>query len=284
MSLEPTAPRQILPDGQPRRLVRSELRDGSGQTEAWFQQLLEADPDILPIADIDPSFAGAVTVGSELVIAPGNRVDSLLLNSDGAPTIVEAKLWKNPEALRKVVAQIVEYAAILSRMSYEELEAVCRPYLDKQIGNASLASLFIPENDELAEARFIDSVQSHLSSGRLLLLIVGDGIRQRLGKIVEFLETSQQFRLGLVELASYESPDDPGLGRVIVPRVALRTEEVVTRVVVSVSQDGVVDAVLKPERPDPAPSASRKRGPTAPAEAWTARSSARVRSCSGRGR
>ena len=40
--------------------------------------------------------------------------------------MVEVKLWGNPEARRKVVAQTLEYATALFKLSYDELEAAVR--------------------------------------------------------------------------------------------------------------------------------------------------------------
>ena len=37
--------------------------------------------------------------------------------------LVEAKLWRNPEARRTAVAQALDYASAVFRMSYSELEA-----------------------------------------------------------------------------------------------------------------------------------------------------------------
>ncbi len=34
--------------------------------------------------------------------------------------LVEAKLWRNPEARRKVIGQILDYAKELSRWNYED--------------------------------------------------------------------------------------------------------------------------------------------------------------------
>lgn len=49
-------------------------------------------------------------------------VDDIYVNEDGYITIAECKLWKNPQARREVVAQIVDYAQALSEMNYVTFE------------------------------------------------------------------------------------------------------------------------------------------------------------------
>jgi len=48
-------------------------------------------------------------------------IDLLFVNSEGMITIVETKLWRNPEARRKVVTQIIDYAKDLAKWSYSDL-------------------------------------------------------------------------------------------------------------------------------------------------------------------
>ena len=43
------------------------------------------------------------------------------MNEEGYLTLVETKLWRNPEARRTVVAQIIDYASHLSTWTYDEL-------------------------------------------------------------------------------------------------------------------------------------------------------------------
>jgi hypothetical protein len=50
-------------------------------------------------------------------------LDNLFVTPNGGLTLVEAKLWRNPEARRTVVAQTMEYAASVFRLSFQELES-----------------------------------------------------------------------------------------------------------------------------------------------------------------
>ncbi|MDR6412254.1 UNVERIFIED_ORG: hypothetical protein ABIC62_005670 [Burkholderia sp. 1595] len=92
------------------------------------------------------------------------------------------------------------------------------------------------------EIQFNDALTRNLRRGRFLLLIVGDGIREGVEAIAEYLQAHAglHFSLGLVELPIYVMPDG---GRLVVPRVLARTT-VVTRAVVALP-DGY--AVQDPE-------------------------------------
>jgi hypothetical protein len=70
----------------------------------------------LPIAEIDRMFLGPVLICSELSTQAG-AIDNFMVTPSGLPVLVECKLWRNPEARREVVGQILDYAKELSRWS-----------------------------------------------------------------------------------------------------------------------------------------------------------------------
>ncbi|MFC6463355.1 hypothetical protein ACFP76_23215 [Paracoccus aerius] len=53
---------------------------------------------------------------------PAGRIDNLLLTPAGLPVVVECKLWRNPQARREVVGQVLEYARELSRFTSADLQ------------------------------------------------------------------------------------------------------------------------------------------------------------------
>ena len=76
---------------------------------------------------------------------------------------------------------------------------------------------------DLDEAGFVDNVSRHLARGEFLLLIVGDGIREGVENIVDFVQRygGLHFSLALVEAALYRDTAD----RVVVqPRCLARTQ------------------------------------------------------------
>jgi hypothetical protein len=192
--------------------------------EAWLQQHVHEHPELLPIWDIEPAFSPAFSVCMELPLDAG-FVDNLLVNPDGNLVLVECKLWRNPEARRKVVAQIIDYAKSLAALDYEALEERI-----KQSQTVTGRSLYQIARAELAEAEFIDAVSRNLRLGRFLLLIAGDGIQESAESLTEYLQQHAgiHFTLALVQLSIYDDADGSVL---IVPSIPLRTVNIVRGIV-----------------------------------------------------
>ena len=98
----------------------------------------------------------------------------------------------------------------------------------KRPGNV-LFDLVHATGPDVDEGVFVDNVTRHLRRGEFLLLIIGDGIREGVENIVDFVQkhSGLHFNLALVEAALYRDRDN----HVIVqPRVLCRTE-IVRRVV-----------------------------------------------------
>lgn len=62
-----------------------------GVTEADIQALVHAYPGALPIAEIDPTFAGPVPICRELA-TPAGPIDNFMVTPGGLPVLVECKL------------------------------------------------------------------------------------------------------------------------------------------------------------------------------------------------
>ena len=222
-------------------LERVPLTGASGTVaynEDWLQDLLYNHPQSLPIAEINPSFAGLIPICREM-LTPAGPLDVLYATREGRLAVLEAKLWRNPEARRKVIGQILDYAKELSHWTYETLDAAVRAARRRDQGDArSLFEVVRDQHADLDEAQFIDSVSRSLRRGDLLLLIAGDGIRENVGAITNFIEDhgTLHFTFGLVEMAIYRMPDGKHL---VQPRV-LAHSEVIRRIVVDV-RGGQID-------------------------------------------
>lgn len=220
-------------------------------SEADIQALVHAHPACLPIAEIDPMFAGPVPICTELNTLAG-AIDNFMVTPSGLPVLVECKLWRNPEGRREVVGQILDYAKELSRWSSSDLQREVRGRL-KRDGNP-LLEMVQAVDPTVDEIQFNDALTANLRRGRFLLLIVGDGIREGVEAIAEYLHAHAglHFSLGLVELPIYVLPDG---GRLVAPRVLARTT-VVTRTVVAMPDgyalqeplERAVETEVDPER------------------------------------
>lgn len=231
-----STPLVVSPEGAATMLTRVSLtaRGDGAFDEDWLQGLLFAHPALLPIEEIEPAFAGAVPLCREVGTAKG-PLDLLLINENGLLTLVECKLWRNPEARREVVGQILDYAQAMSRWTYEELDAAVRR-ATREPGRSLWERVREPLGLE-DEAVFIDRVARHLRESTFLLLIVGDGIRENTEQIGEYLKkyAGLSFTLGLVEQRIYTLPGKGGL--LVQPRLLAKTVEL-GRVVVKVEGAG----------------------------------------------
>ena len=198
-----------------------------GVDEATLQDLLFRFPQALPISTIDPAYAPAIPICRELAL-PAGYADALYVNHLGRLTLAEFKLWRNPQARREVIGQILDYAKDLASWGYEDLQRQVSLALG-QSGNA-LYDLVRRQSPDLNEAEFVDNVTRHLRRGEFLLLIIGDGIQEGAANIVDFVQrySGLHFNLAMVEAALYR---DAANSLIVQPRVLARTE-IVQRFVV----------------------------------------------------
>lgn len=227
------------------------LADRATVTEADIQALVQAHPGSLPIAEIDAGFIGPVPICTELN-TPAGPIDNFMVTPSGLPVLVECKLWRNPEGRREVVGQILDYAKELSRWSSSDLHREVNRRL-KRDGNA-LLDLVRAIDPTVDETQFNDALTVNLRRGRFLLLIVGDGIREGVEAIAEYLQAHAglHFSLGLVELPIYVLPNGD---RLVAPRVLARTT-IITRHVLTLPdghylespEDAAIEPDVDPER------------------------------------
>jgi hypothetical protein len=209
-----------------------------GYDERWLQSLIASNPTVLPIAEIEPGFTPAISICTELPL-PSGSLDNLLVTPLGNLIAVECKLWRNSDARRKVISQIIDYAKDLQRLNYAELEvAIGRA---RKINGYRLYDHVLSatqESEPFDEPRFADAVSRNLKRGRCLLLVVGDGITEGAEAMAEFLQqhAGMHFAIALVQLAVYETPN--AAQRLIVPSVPLRTTNIV-RGIVQVQETGI---------------------------------------------
>jgi hypothetical protein len=236
------------------KLERVPLSKGEFQEE-WLQKLLQKSPQLLPVAEIDAIYAPLVCIGREVATAAG-YIDNLYISPKGYITIVETKLWRNPEARREVVGQIIDYAKELKQFSYERLDKVVKAYNKSYFGKEQnlfetmLEHQLLKEEDETL---FVDLVEKNLFNARFLLLIVGDGIRDGVWRMTEFLNSTPNmlYSLGLVELEVYRLPTNEKL---VVPNLLMKSHTVERGVFrfeqgavspVMVEEKDVEDSVIK---------------------------------------
>ncbi|RLA39551.1 MAG: hypothetical protein DRR42_27050 [Gammaproteobacteria bacterium] len=228
------------------RAERLAFGETAGRNEAWLRDTLFEHPEILPIREVDPSFGPLIPLCKELRTDAG-PLDIAYINPLGQLTLVECKLWRNPEARRKVVAQVLDYVRAISRWSYADLQ--------RQVSAATGIKGNVPfelakaQNPELEERRFVDETHAAIKAGRFLLLIAGDGIREDVGAMAELINrnAASGFTFGLVEVALYGLEEG---GLIVQPRVIAKTKNI-ERTVVLVRDSDSSHIVVQPMDDEP---------------------------------
>jgi hypothetical protein len=149
--------------------------------EEALERLLEQTPELLPGLDTGP-----IAVVRQLHVPDTGAVDLFIVGVDGALTIIECKLQSNPDIRRRVVGQVVAYAAGLWRLSFEELDSAFASRAGKNL-SAAVAAIADEVGGDFEEAQFRNAVSANLAAGRFRLIIAVDAITEELKRIVEYL-------------------------------------------------------------------------------------------------
>lgn len=170
--INPIIVNQIPDDARP--LQRISL-DSNQFNEDWLQRLLFANPQLLPINDVAPHFGQVIPLAREFSVTAG-AIDLLYASPLGNLCLVETKLWRNPEAHRTVLAQILDYAKDLSRMSYTDfrakVERIANPRgLARDLFQLVSAGRSLPDFDSIT---FEENMRRALGTGSFQMFIVGD--------------------------------------------------------------------------------------------------------------
>jgi len=168
--------------------------------------MLHDSPELIPLATDD-----AVAVFIREAGLPGSGTTDLLgIDSTGNILIVETKLAKNQESRRKVVGQILEYAAYLWGMPYDDFDSLFARKRGKSI--LPILGEMLPE---LPMEQVRESIRGNLASGKFQLLIAVDEINDELERIISyFAECGGGIQLEALEMELYKD----GETQVLVPR------------------------------------------------------------------
>lgn len=201
--------------------------------EKWLQELLYKHPSILPVDSINSSFAPLIALGREIA-----GIDDLFISPEGLITIVETKLWRNPEAHRTVVAQILEYARNITSWSFQRLDEVVQNFTRKRYGHPKSIYKIVRSmvrDLDLSEMEFQQRVQDCIDNGRFALLIVGDKIFPGATQLAETIQSApdMHYSMGFVELRCYRFNKDSTWPLIVIPHFVAKTKEI-TRAVVKV--------------------------------------------------
>ena len=170
--------------------------------ESDLQRILHESPDLI----VNREDELPAVFMREAALPGSGYTDFVGIDSLGNILIVETKLAKNQEIRRKVIGQVLEYAAFLWRMPYDKFDE-----LFKSREGKSIADLFLEESDSISIEEIIHTVAKNLEQGRFKLLIAVDEINPELEKIIAYVSS---FRSGLLlealEVNIYQQGGDRG--------------------------------------------------------------------------
>ena len=200
------------------------------EDEDELQRILECNPDLIPGDQIRPEDPRRwLLVRREMPVVDPNMGDSqrwsidfLFVDQDATPTLVECKKYKNPEARREVVGQLLEYAANAHYWTKEVMQGYAEESAKKS--DTPLEEQIINLNPEGAESvgEFFQRVQDNLREGQIRLVFFLDEAPSELKNIVHFLNKQmERSEVFLVEAHQYEH----GGTKIIAPRLFGYTEE-----------------------------------------------------------
>ena len=181
--------------------------------EKELQKLLADSPSLISLDEIRPD-AGPLVLAVREFPLPVGSLDLLAFTPSGEIAVIECKLAKNSEVKRKVIGQLLEYAAYLWEMSYEDLDTAVRLRQGASLAELMNETVRSPNWDEES---FRSGVQAALASGNFILVIVVDEINDELTRIVRYVNASgsPSFAFAALEMRRFHGEG----AEMLVPRV-----------------------------------------------------------------
>lgn len=182
--------------------------------EDHLQALVAEDPTLVPVADLGVAVPQFIVAVREIALRGSGSLDILAFNALGDMAVMECKLADNPEIRRKVIGQIIEYAAFLNRLDYTELDEIVMRRTGKRLHRLIEEKVGDPDWDA---ADFQAAVERNLASGRFTLIIVVDRMEETLGVTLEYLNACALRNVSLHALEMCHLAD--GGVEILIPQV-----------------------------------------------------------------
>jgi hypothetical protein len=181
--------------------------------ESELQHLLAESPGLISIQDIREN-AGSLLVAIREFSLPIGYVDLLAFSAGGDIAVIECKLASSSEVKRKVIGQVLEYGSYIWQMSYEELDQGIRLRAGESLAELMAKAVQDPDWDE---ENFRSTVETTLSNGNFILVIVVDEINEELSHIVNYMNVcgNQGFDFAALEMRRYHSAET----EMLIPRL-----------------------------------------------------------------
>jgi hypothetical protein len=183
------------------------------KAESELQKMLLESPSLINISEIREGISPLVYALREFGLPGSGYSDIIGFTLEGDIVLIECKLATNQEIKRKVIGQILEYAAYLWRMDYEEFD-----YRIKRLKGKSLADLVGKRaSADWDEENFRNGIINSLAKGSFILIIVVDETNDELRRTIRYLNECSEsaFSLHALEMNQFHA----GETELLVPRL-----------------------------------------------------------------
>lgn len=177
--------------------------------EEKLREMVEKYPELINLPEIEKG-------NLLLPIAKEFKASDLIcVDSHGDIIILEFKLEKN-QTMRDIVAQILDYASIIWKTSYEEFNNNVKGYIKEKYENDDLATVFFEKlgdkidlakfegDGEKWKSDFMEKIASNLNSGAFKLVIYANRMPDDIKRVVDYLYSVHRMDLHCVEVDYFE--------------------------------------------------------------------------------
>lgn len=204
------------------------MEESPYDSEKLLQELLAKHPDLLAGEQINSDEPRRWLLVTREMVVRGEEegaarwsLDHLFLDQEAVPTLVEVKKGSNTDIRRKVIGQMLDYAAnAVAYWPVEEVRAKFESRCEKNEEEPDdVLATFLGEDQDIDE--FWQRVKTNLQAGRIRMVFLADSIPAELRRVVEFLNE----QMDPAEVLAIEVKQFVGEGmKTLVPRVLGQTE------------------------------------------------------------
>jgi hypothetical protein len=172
-------------------LVETNIHPFDKETE--LQELLYKFPEIiLSIPEFELDFEEIAIKYREYSTTHG-PIDVLYITKNANILLIETKLIKNPESIRTVVAQTIDYIKALTIDGCENIK-------NKNCKNMQIIDDFVFDD------KFLHLLNKNISTGNIYGIIIGDDIHPNLLGLIDSIQSAPHlaFNISLAKIETYE--------------------------------------------------------------------------------
>lgn len=169
----------------------TKVKEQRFQSESVLQNMLYHSPEIIPIEKLGENLLRPKIFIKEAGLPGSGNTDLIGIDENGGITIIECKLATNTEIRRKVIGQVLEYAAYLWKMNYDDFDGICckaEKWSGKDLKDF-MQEKATESGFELMAEDFKYNLAESLEKGDFRLIIAVDTLNDELKRIIEFLNS-----------------------------------------------------------------------------------------------